>query len=211
MRRIISVALILGGLFMYNRVQVKLEAKQALSRNFGTALGVLIVGSVILGIASVVSFLLAGVIAVGYAIVYLEIVRGWKLEFADMFKGFNNFGTNCLAGILIAVYTFLWSLLFVIPGIVKAYSYAMTPYVLADHPEMSASDAISASRVIMDGHKWDLFVLQLSFFWWILLCGVTFGIAYIYVGPYMAAAEAKFYDTIKDEKTVQQPAGEPQV
>lgn len=196
---------------MYNRVQVKLEAKQALSRNFGTALGVLIVGSVILGIASVVSFLLAGVIAVGYAIVYLEIVRGWKLEFADMFKGFNNFGTNCLAGILIAVYTFLWSLLFVIPGIVKAYSYAMTPYVLADHPEMSASDAISASRVIMDGHKWDLFVLQLSFFWWILLCGVTFGIAYIYVGPYMVAAEAKFYDTIKDEKAVQQPAGEPQV
>lgn len=195
---------------MYNRTQVKLEAKQALSKNFGTALGVLIVGAVILGIASFVSFLLAGVISVGYAIVFLEIVRGWKLEFADMFKGFNNFGTNCLAGILIAVYSFLWSLLFVIPGIIKAYSYAMTPYVLADHPEMSANDAISASRVIMDGHKWDLFVLQLSFFWWILLCCFTFGLAYIYVGPYMAAAEAKFYDAIKDEKVVQ-PAGEPQV
>ena len=78
----------------------------------------------------------------------------------------------------------------------------MTSYILADHPEMTAQEAIDASRKMMDGHKMDLFVLQLSFFWWYLLCGITFGIAFLYVGPYVSAATAKFYDTIKGDTVV---------
>ncbi len=187
---------------MYDRKLVKMQAKESLRGNLGTAIGVLLVGGIILGAAATLfvgSLILAGVIAVGTSIVFLEITRNWRVEFVDMFKGFNNFGTNCLAGILMAVFTFLWSLLFIIPGIVKSYSYAMTPYILADNPQMSANEAITESRIMMKGHKFDLFVLQLSFFWWYVLCGITFGIALFYVEPYVASATAKFYDAIKGE------------
>ena len=190
---------------MYNRKQVKLSAKESLKGNLGLAIGVLLVLSLIIVASSYIPFgslILTGVLSVGLAIVMLGIVRGTAVEFKDLFGGFNNFGTTCIAGILVSVFTFLWSLLFVIPGIVKSYSYAMTSYILADHPEMTAQEAIDASRKMMDGHKMDLFVLQLSFFWWYLLCGITFGIAFLYVGPYVSAATAKFYDTIKGDTVV---------
>jgi len=200
---------------MYNRTQVKSDAKQSLHMNLGVAIGTSIVGSLILGaigmvpaVGSLATVILTGVISTGLAIVFLEIIRNSQVDFSDLFKGFSNFGTTCLAGILTAVFTALWSLLFVIPGIIKSYSYAMTYYILADNPDMKPLDAITASRQMMEGHKLDLFVLHLSFFWWYLLCGVTFGIAYIYVGPYVSAAVAKFYETIKAEKTSDVSAAE---
>ena len=195
---------------MYNRTQVKLQAKQSLHANLGTAIGTTIVSSLILGlisaigslviVGSIASLVFVGVFGVGLSIVFLNIVRNCPVQFGDLFKGFNNFGTNCLAGILTSLFTALWSLLFVIPGIVKTYSYAMTYYILADNPEMKPNDAITASREMMDGHKFDLFVLHLSFFWWYLLGSITFGLAYIYVIPYVNAAQANFYETIKAEK-----------
>ena len=196
---------------MYNRVQVKMQAKESLKGNWGIAIGVILVAGILLSVASYVPFgslVLTGVFAAGLAIVMLEIVRNWEVKFTDMFKGFNNFGTNCIAGILVSIFTILWSLLFVIPGIIKAYSYAMTFYILADHPEMSAKDAIKTSQVMMDGHKMDLFVLELSFIGWYLLCIITFGIAALYVGPYVTASYAAFYEAIKDEKVA---AAEPEV
>lgn len=200
---------------MYNRKQVKMEAKSSLNGNFGVAIGTIIVAELILGAISLIGSLLvvgsiaplifSGVFSTGLAIVFLAIVRNTPVEFSNMFDGFKNFGPTCLAGVLVSVFTFLWSLLFVIPGIIKSYSYAMTYYILADHPEMTANEAITESRRIMDGHKLDLFVLQLSFFWWHLLCFITFGIAYIYVAPYISAATAKFYDTIKNEGVNAEP------
>ncbi|MBR6902612.1 MAG: DUF975 family protein [Clostridia bacterium] len=186
---------------MYNRTQVKLRAKQTLGANFGLIFGTLIVGSLILGglgVTGIGTLILAGPIGVGLALVQLSALRGEQVEFGDMFKGFNNFGTNCGAGVLVAVFTFLWSLLFCIPGIVKAYSYSMTFYILADHPEMKATEAITASRMMMKGRKWDLFVLDLSFLWWILLICVSCGVAAIYVEPYMELSRASFYESIKD-------------
>ncbi len=192
---------------MYDRKQIKFEAKESLNANLGLAIGVSVVYALIasaLGSAiNALSIIFVGVLGVGVAIVYLAITRGTPVEFTDMFNGFKNFGPNCLAGVLVGVFTFLWSLLFVIPGIIKAYSYSMTYYILADHPEMTAREAIDESCRIMNGHKFDLFVLQLSFFWWILLCTITFGIGFIYVGPYMSAATAKFYDTIKEPVVIE--------
>lgn len=187
---------------MYDRKQVKLRAKTALGANFGIIFGTIIVGGLVLGasgITGIGALVLSGPIAAGLALVQLSVIRGEKAEFGDMFKGFNNFGTNCGAGVLVTIYTFLWSLLFCIPGIVKSYSYAMTFYILADHPEMKANEAITASKNMMNGHKWDLFVLDLSFFWWILLGSVTCGLALIYVEPYMELSRASFYESIKDQ------------
>lgn len=186
---------------MYDRKQVKLKAKATLSANFGLIFGTLLVGGLIIGASGftfIGTLILAGPIAAGLAVVQLSALRGQQAEFGDMFKGFNNFGTNCGAGVLVSIFIWLWSLLFFIPGIVKTYSYSMTFYILADHPEMKANDAITASRNMMKGHKFDLFVLDLSFFWWLLLVIVTFGIALIYVDPYMELSHASFYESIKD-------------
>ena len=96
------------------------------------------------------------------------------------------------------LYTFLWSLLFIIPGIVKAYEYRMIPYLLAENPQMSKEDAFAASKQMMDGQKWRTFVLDLSFFGWILLSGLTCGILSIfYVNPYMFSTEAALYERLR--------------
>ena len=138
---------------MYDRKQVKLRAKTTLSANFGLVFGTLFVGGIIISAASIASIIIAGPIAAGLAVIQLSVLRGEKVEFGDMFKGFNNFGTNCGAGVLVTIYIFLWSLLLYIPGIVKAYSYSMTFFILADHPEMKANDAIKASQAMMKGRK----------------------------------------------------------
>lgn len=91
------------------------------------------------------------------------------------------------------------TVMLLIPGIVKSFSYSMSMYILAENKGMSAREAITRSKEMMNGHKLDLFVLYLSFFGWWLLCGITFGIAYIWVGPYMNAAVANFYNSIKGE------------
>ena len=96
------------------------------------------------------------------------------------------------------LYTFLWSLLFIIPGVVKAYEYRMIPYLLAENPEMSKEEAFAISKQMMDGQKWRTFVLDLSFFGWILLSGFTCGIlAIFYVNPYMFSTEAALYERLR--------------
>ena len=97
-----------------------------------------------------------------------------------------------------AVFTFLWSLLLVIPGIIKAYAYSMSFYILADNPELTASEALAKSQSLMRGHKMELFILELSFIGWFFLIGLTFGLAAIYVAPYMEATMANFYNSIKE-------------
>ena len=96
------------------------------------------------------------------------------------------------------LYTFLWSLLFIIPGVVKAYEYRMIPYLLAENPEMSKEEAFAASKQMMDGQKWRTFVLDLSFFGWIILSGLTCGILSIfYVNPYMFSTQAALYEALR--------------
>lgn len=139
----------------------------------------------------------------GVVIVYLKLVKGEGVSITDMFKGFNMPIKAILVNILVTVFTALWSLLFVIPGIIKSLSYFAAPYILAENPEMSVLDAITKSRQMMDGHKADLFILQLSFFFWWMLVPFTFGLALIYVIPYMSAAMTNFYLSLKETDTVE--------
>ena len=98
---------------------------------------------------------------------------------------------------LMTLFIFLWSLLLVIPGIVKMFSYSMTPYILEEHPELSANEAIDRSRAMMKGHKFDLFWLILSFIGWMILCLFTFGIGYLWLVPYMETSIGAFYEDVK--------------
>ena len=91
---------------------------------------------------------------------------------------------------------FLWTLLFIIPGIIKAYSYAMVPYILAENPNLSTKEALDLSKKMMYGNKGRLFCLQISFIGWMILCALTLGIGYIFLAPYQKASEAYFYKDI---------------
>ncbi len=186
---------------MFTRVELKEAAKQQIRGNIGMLFVITLVASLILSAASFVvvgTLLLSGPIMLGLAMIYLKLVRSAeKPSMESLFSGFNQFGQSLALYLLIAIFTFLWSLLLVVPGIIKAISYSQAFYILADHPEMTASEALKESMRIMDGHKMDYFVLGLSFILWVLLGMVTCGLAYIYVGPYMTATFVNFYEKIK--------------
>lgn len=113
--------------------------------------------------------------------------------------GFGNWLHVVWGMILSTIYIFLWTLLLIIPGIIKSYSYALTPYILVEHPEMSANEAIEESMRLMDGHKFDLFYLQLSFIGWAILSILSLGLGVFWLIPYQMTAKAAFYRDIKNE------------
>ncbi len=113
-----------------------------------------------------------------------------------------SWGRNVLAMFLTGLFTALWTLLFIIPGLVKMYSYRLVPYILADDPNIEAAEAITLSRQMMDGNKGRAFLLDLSFIGWILLTIITLGFAGIfYVNPYKSATDAELYLAIREEYT----------
>ena len=180
--------------------QVKNKAKAALEGNW---LGVILAFILFLVLsalldATAIGVLFLGVLAYAHSVFHLELVKSKKAKpgamFRSMFKGFlKKWG----ASLLTALYLFLWSLLLIVPGIVKSYAYAMTPYILHEKPKMSVSQAITKSREMMRGYKWKLFLLDLSFIGWMLLSVVTLGLALFYAWPYYQAARAEFYKQIK--------------
>lgn len=146
---------------------------------------------------SICAFLIAG--AFEYAIngIALSVSYDEPTKIEDLFKGFNNFSRNLVAYLLVAVFTALWSLLFVIPGIIKGISYSMTFFIMNDDPNIDSNEARKVSMKIMDGHKWEYFCLCFSFIGWVLLCGLTLGILTFWITPYMNASFAEFYNNIK--------------
>lgn len=102
-----------------------------------------------------------------------------------------------------SLFTSLWSLLFIIPGIIKSYEYMMIPYLLADNPEMPYQEAFRLSKEMMNGNKWNAFVLDLSFIGWWLLSACTCGILSIfYVNPYIYATRAELYLTLRTQRGI---------
>lgn len=148
------------------------------------------------GIFGFVTFILGGTVKLGYVQFLLKQHDGKDPEFRDLFSQFDRFGAGFAQQFLRNLYVALWSLLFVIPGIIKSLSYSMTPFIMADHPELSASEAIERSKELMDGHKTDLFILDLTFIGWYILCGLTANLGFILLNPYENAAHAAFYRQI---------------
>ncbi len=148
------------------------------------------------GIFGLAAFLLGGVLQLGYATFLLKQYDHQQTEFNDLFSQFHRFGQGFAQMFLRGLYSFLWTLLFIIPGIIAAYRYAMTPYIMAEHPELTASEAIDRSKYLMEGHKWDLFVLRLTFLGWDFLAALSLNIGNLWLNPYKNAAEAAFYRKI---------------
>lgn len=185
-----------------DRSELKELAKQQIKGNILTFFGLTVVMILILSLAYFVPLapiVLMGPIQLGLALFMMEVVRAKKGQFYTGFHGFKQFGTSFIANLLMSIFIFLWTILLIIPGFVACFKYSMTYFIIADNPELSGFEAIKKSKEMMTGHKAELFVLLLSFFWWYLLCFVTFGFAFIYVGPYMEATVVNFYEKIKDE------------
>ena len=154
---------------------------------------------------AVVGFILMGPLLVGQAIYLIDMIEtgseGKKIEL--VIEGFKrSFVNSFLAVLLTGIFTFLWSLLFIIPGIIKSLAYAMTPYIIAENPEIDAMKAIDMSQEMMKGHKMELFFLHLSFIGWYILGMITFGVGMFFILPYVQTAVANFYVELRGKKVV---------
>lgn len=149
-------------------------------------------------LGGIVSGVLSPVFSMGVFLIFLNLIDGNAPCVGDVFGGFRIFGKAFFLNLVMAIFIALWSLLLIIPGIIKGFSYSMAFYILAENPEMSVFEALTESRRLMDGHKMEFFVLNLSFIGWILLTAITFGIAGIYVNPYIFATNTNFYRYLKN-------------
>lgn len=149
---------------------------------------------------SVLAIIVMYPLAYGFAILFLDLFReGKPIDIRKLFDGFKDFGRVWGTLILVAVYTILWTCLLIIPGIVKSYSYALTPFILKDEPELRYNAAIEKSMRMMNGYKMKLFLLDLSFIGWMILSILTLGIGLLFLQPYMNTARAAFYEDLKAE------------
>jgi len=147
------------------------------------------------GVSIVVSFATA-FLAIGFVLYTMKYARGESLDINDIFNYKKAFVPTFLLMFFISLFTSLWSLLFIIPGIIAALSYTMSRYIYCDK-ELSPLECINASREMMRGYKLDYFIFELSFIGWIILGPFTLGLIYIWLIPYMSTAEVLYYDELK--------------
>lgn len=187
--------------------QLRAEARQALQGKWPMAAVAALIYSVIAGGLSAIPFigglcsLFVGLpVAYGIAIVMFGVFKGKDIDFGVLFEGFQDYSRIFVTKLLQGIYTALWSLLLFVPGVIKHYSYAMTDYILKEEPEMKNNAAIEKSMAMMENNKMKLFLLDLSFIGWALLCIVTFGIGFLFLQPYMQVSHAAFYEDLKAQQ-----------
>ncbi len=183
--------------------ELRAQAWGVLSGKWGMAVVATLVYGVISGVLSFIPFvswiatlLVSLPLAYGFTVMLLNVVRGSDVQLDTMGEGFKDYGRILGTMLLSSVYQFLWALLLIVPGIIKGYSYALTPYLLKDHPELKFNAAIEESMRLMSGNKMRLFLLDLSFIGWFLLGIITFGIAFLWITPYWNTARAAFYEDL---------------
>ena len=138
-------------------------------------------------------FILGSIVGVGYAKYNLGLVDRTEPGFEALFAYLPNWKTTTLTRLWKGLYILLGTILLVIPGLIMGYTYAMTDYILAEHPDMAPGEVMKGSKAMMEGNRWRLFCLQFSFIGWDILCALTLGIGNLALRPYRHAAEAAFY------------------
>lgn len=190
-----------------DRQQLKTMAKAQIKGNIGILFGISLVVSLIFAAVNMIPAVgtLAGTFLIYPAFLFAEIAimlnlaKGIRPTFRDAFQGFDHFWITFKTYFLTSLFSALWSLLLIVPGIVKSLSYSQAFYIIAEDPEIPALEAISRSKKMMEGHKMELFLLSLSFIGWNLLAICTLGILYIWLLPYMEATATNFYLSIRGD------------
>ncbi len=151
-------------------------------------------------LGTVATFLISGAASLSTSLIALAFIKGQDVEIENMFDGFKNYTKATILALHQGVVIFLWTLLFIIPGIVMGYSYHMVFYILAENPGMSSKEAMEESKSLMEGHRFELFKLLFSFTGWAILSIFTLGILFFWLAPYMNIATAVFYTDLKMAK-----------
>jgi len=186
--------------------EIRARARRSLSGNWTSAvLHVLLfyVVTAVVGFIAVIPFvgwigslLVTGALTYGITVFFLELSRGKQPSTETLFSGFARFVDTFVLYILMAIFTFLWTLLLIVPGIIAVFRYSQAYYILKDNPGMRPMDAIRRSKELMVGHKGRLFILYLTFIgWWLLAC-ITCGIGYLWLLPYVYTAVAHFHNDL---------------
>lgn len=149
-------------------------------------------------IISIAQYIIGSAAELGYNKFNLDIVDGKEVNVTTIFSRFNIFVKAVGLRLFIGIFTFLWMLLFLIPGIIASYRYAMASYIMAENPNVGIREAVNISKKMMKGYKWRYFCLEISFIGWILLSLFTCFIGMIWVVPYINAAKAAFYRMVAD-------------
>jgi uncharacterized membrane protein len=181
--------------------ELKADAKQQLAGKWGDAILACVVYSIVVsaaaGAAGIGNLIVGGPMEFGLAAWFLSLKRNGAARLEDLFRGFRSIENTIVAYIVRTIYVALWSLLFIVPGIIAALRYSMVFYILHDDPGLSAMEAMRRSREMTEGYKSRLFGLYLSFLGWALLGVLTLGIGYFWLVPYVKATEANFYEALK--------------
>lgn len=191
---------------MFTREELKSQSKEQLRGRWGIIGGIfLLVTIIMIGIQYIpyigmlAYWMIIGSVTLTYAIISLKVIDREKVSIEDTFSGFRNF-INAL-GLLLwqQLWVLLWSLLLIIPGIIKAYSYSMCFYILADNPDIGICEALNESKRITQGYKMDLFILDLSFLGWGILSVLTLGIGFFWLVPYMQVTTGNAYRKLANQ------------
>jgi len=154
-----------------------------------------IVSAAATAVVGIGAIIVAGPLLYGVCRISVKLVKGKRnVDVGEIFSGFSEqFVDSLLLGLMTSLFTALWSLLFVIPGIVKAYSYSMAPYIMQDSYGKDWEECLNESKEMMEGYKWQAFCLDMSFIGWYLLGALAFGVGTLFVVPYHQTARANFY------------------
>ena len=194
---------------MFNRIEYKKNALALLKGNWNLPCLIALIYIVLSCLTDMTPFLgiiVSGIMSVGLAFTLMKMAsvaaagnsESEKVGFSTFLEALEHrWLTSLLGGLWNALWIFLWSLLFIIPGIVKSYSYSMMFYIIAENPKIGATKAMDISKVLTQGHKADLFVMDLSFLGWILLSLLSCGIGFIWLIPYMTMTEINAYYDLK--------------
>lgn len=143
---------------------------------------------------SIARLFIGSIVGIGYARFNLDLVDNvTEARFATLFSYMRFWKVAIITRIVRTLYIVLWTLLFIIPGIIASYNYALTDYILAENPELTTKEALELSKKMMYGHRFRLFCLEFSFIGWAFLCVLSLGIGLIWLLPYTEAAKAAFY------------------
>lgn len=148
------------------------------------------------GVSTIYSIIVSGPMTLGYTMFAISIFRKRETSAAEVFYGFEKFGKALGLYIVMSVLVFLWTLLFIIPGIIAAFRYSMCFFILADNPNIGIKEALNQSKWMMKGNKWKIFCLNLSFIGWGILCIFTLGIGMIWLTPYVQVSITAFYEIV---------------
>ncbi len=186
-------------------VELMRMARESLSGRWGLAIGTLFGSMLIFGVLAAIpilgqlaALLIAGPYTLGVATFSLSLAREEDARFEQVFKGFNNFASALGLYFLMSIIVFLFMLLLIVPGVIRAIAYSMSYYILADNPEMGAMEVLDESKRMMDGYKMKYFRLLMRYFGLAILCIFTLGIGFLWLAPYIQVTNAKFYEDLRN-------------